>query len=504
MKSSGLWIVAHVLGLCLACGGSSGQSSVDAGPDVPDAYTGPDAMSQDITGTVIDRYVTSDSDQMAPRDVTQGFDIGAVSEYEDGKFSTHTGSGSQDGSFVIPNVRVGRVMLRVGKRYFDIEPGALNLGAVLGRRINAVRARGAVTIDAIISGLTPWAAGHSIELVAPWADGYLDLPPAFAPAEGSTRLSTMFDYTAAVENVLGEKPFLIDGSQLDTVYMTQLTPRTLPGTTSTYDAVARLYTADPFIMVDSQTTRLRDNFVAVTQTQSLTVDWQGSAFAGMVPSMLPPGSEPAITERDMLVYATPAPLASGATTLSRGTLVRVDLTMIDDASLTMDYGNPYPDTWEVAARMSMLTGRRYEGPGQTSVFVPAYYEAALPLADVQAAPLAPVLGPVRNPRMGGKDASVPQLGFPDAPELAWEVPELGTPHFYEADVFRLDGNARELVATIRTQETRVVIPAGVMLLSERYVLRIRAHWSPNDPVWGPDGSYHPYAVSSLLTELMRR
>lgn len=498
----GQWTAVVVLGWCVACGESGG--GVDAGAELADAPIGPDGPRTTVTGSVSDHYVVPGSEQSSPRDLSYGFEVAAVSRDAEDGFSMHQGSGAQDGSFSVPSVRVGNISLQVGKTLFDVDPAELDLGARIGRRASAVRAALPTMIDARVDGITPWADGHELELLAPWVDGYLAVPKLDQPGSGDTRFATLFDYTARVHNMTGHYPFLIDAGQGDTLYMAQLVPRVLGDDLGTYLSVDRSFGPAQLTLSQEQTTRLRGDFEAVDPSQSLDVNWRGTAFEDLIATMLPPGATPSLVERTLSVHASPLPLASGASLASRGTLIRARLTSAEDAVLAMSYGNPYPADWAVAQELLVLAGQRIEGPGGTSVFMPAYYAAGGPLEDLTGTPLEPVIGPVQNPLIDGKDALSPQLGFADAPELSWDPPALGSADFYEVDVFRLDGNYRELLVTVRTTETSVTLPPHLFGLSERYVFRIRSHWSPNDPIWGPAGSYYPYAVASMVSEVIRR
>src|SRR5690606_2145110 len=151
-------------------------------------------------------------------------------------------SGASDGRFVIGAVPAeGRAMVRVGNLYLDVEPDVVDLGALVGRRPDAVRVRLPTYLHLDLDGLVPWQREHRIELVFPWIDGRLDLPSSYAPRPGDEELSALFNYPAITRSVLDRDAHLIDGSRGDAMFVTQLVPRELAGSLGTYHTIAAVH-----------------------------------------------------------------------------------------------------------------------------------------------------------------------------------------------------------------------------------------------------------------------
>ena len=141
------------------------------------------------------------------------------------------------------------------------------------------------------------------------------------------------------------------------------------------------------------------------------------------------------------------------------------------------YGNPYPAAWSLLAETYFIWGVSYLAPGAT---VPATLQrssyTATNTLPTGAAPLAPLVGPVQNPKINGKDLFQNQLAVGTTPTLAWDLPSLGSPTGYVVRILELRNNAgtSQLLtrATFRTAARSLVVPPGVMVAGNTYVVSI--------------------------------
>ena len=121
-------------------------------------------------------------------------------------------------------------------------------------------------------------------------------------------------------------------------------------------------------------------------------------------------------------------------------------------------------------------------------------------------PLQPMVTPVQGPRIAGLDFLSAQVGVGLAPVLSWQAPAMGTPSVYELNLYRLGtyGNTTTsvLVATFRTQQAGLQLPAGVLLTGNTYVFRIRTIQQNKDMSAMPYRYTMPSGTADVLSGMM--
>jgi hypothetical protein len=143
---------------------------------------------------------------------------------------------------------------------------------------------------------------------------------------------------------------------------------------------------------------------------------------------------------------------------------------------------------------------------------PYLLEVTIAVADTAAAlgagPVKPLLTPVREPKINGRDAFTPQAHVTGNPEVSWTPPALGQPTIYELHVYRTRMNRErkadlQLVTTIHTSDTRVPFPPGIIVPAEVYVLVIEAHQAegldPQHPFHEPIRKASASCVTALFS-----
>jgi hypothetical protein len=97
--------------------------------------------------------------------------------------------------------------------------------------------------------------------------------------------------------------------------------------------------------------------------------------------------------------------------------------------------------------------------------------------------IAPMIAPVRNPKIGGLDLMTPHTGVGLTPTITWDAPEMGRPTCYlvrvrEVMTYGIDTDLRE-VATFRTTEASLVLPPTLLSSGASYILGIQAQAFPD-------------------------
>jgi hypothetical protein len=116
----------------------------------------------------------------------------------------------------------------------------------------------------------------------------------------------------------------------------------------------------------------------------------------------------------------------------------------------------------------------------------------------------PVLGPVLMPTIAGKDLFQPQTAFGPTPTIAWQAPARGAPTEYHVAIIHFSataaGTMHNVLGSITTTATSVVVPPGILIPGEWYAIGISADTAPNPNA--PERRVFPEAFSSIVSALM--
>lgn len=443
---------------------------------------------------------------LQPLDLTAAV-IQALVPNAAGGVDTLAGVGHSDGTFSIPGVPVGGYWLRFGTSYlWTTEDHVEWVTDLYGRADVAYPGIAPTNLAMSAANLNAWQASDELFYTVPTHGYTLSAVPGTpgvsnAPGLGATNL---LNYTFELTQLgLG----LLDASKADQAYLTQLTTRTTPSAVA-YRALGKTWNLPATTMTDGATTAVAGAFLDIPQTSTLRLNWKRSALAAMTPQVNP-GATVVTTEFGL--WASPLGLGQGIpsnafqlfTYDSGAPSAATDLDLGD-----LPFGNPFPTAWTPLAETYFVWSVSYLAPGATTPVVQqrsAY--TATNVMPTAAAPLAPLLSPVLNPRINGKDLFQNQLAVGTTPTLTWDLPGTGTPTGYVVRAYELKNNAgtSQLLsrALFRTATRSLTVPPGILLPGSTYVFTISAVRNPgvNFAAY-PFRSAFPYASSPMSSAIV--
>jgi hypothetical protein len=425
-----------------------------------------------VSGTRIVNYVTTTGDVLMPDDVSQ-FPISA--DLEDGAsgFIQLAGTGDANGSYSIPEVPGGHYWLTLGPATAvwtsatKTDTGYDALG-----RPNAATPSLPMSVNLELSGLNPWQSADLQQIYAPNTNTWLSFEwGQMGVNDGTATISRSFSWTDP----------LIDASQDDQVYVTQLV--TTPTSGAPVQVLARAAGPLQFTQWDGVDTNLTAHLEEVEAEQVLHASIQGSAFAQLEtainPSALPDSTyfyvdvQPEASSKG-LIGNTPDLIWFDGTENP----IRTDIDMGDIA-----YGDPYPESWSQFLDYIHYVSVRYTAPGATvSTDVYGYIEIQSLQLPSTSHPVAPFVGPVSSPVIGGNSFFADQSNVTTTPTLSWSAPAVGTANGYKLEIFRLftDGTDSfvESTGAVYTKATTIQLPPGMLSTGNSYFFCLSAIYQP--------------------------
>ncbi|WP_375770359.1 hypothetical protein NR798_05545 [Archangium gephyra] len=453
---------------------SAAPSAPDAGPE-----PGTDAgVLPGVTGQRALLYLTSAGEERVPVDVSATPPRALV--LEGGAFVTYEGVGRADGTFVIPHVPAGPYYLSIEPTVFvvtDAREVELSSGTY-GRPGAATLPAGAggATVIFELGNLHPYESTDGITL---FSANVNVARYRLTPSAASKATSGAFTYS-----VRAGQP-LIDPGLGDRVLLTQLSSRTAPlegsGEAVAYRSVSRAFEAPAFQTRPGETQKLSGT---MTEPPALTTSlhWELAAYRNLATAVNPR----ATVAGQLLVFdVLPTPRSYGYLSLVPRLVELLEPPAVDALRTTLTYANPYPASWSPIGLTESRYQVAYQLPGTKS---PATLSGVLSSTDTLpeflSKPIAPAFGPVRQPRIEGMDAWQPVTLTTPTPELSWTAPDVppGTRCNYTVFIHQLSaqGSATvsRFVGSVRTTDTRVRLPPGLLSPGGTYVFVFDANTTP--------------------------
>ncbi|MCU0686000.1 MAG: hypothetical protein MUF34_27770, partial [Polyangiaceae bacterium] len=303
----------------------------------------------------------------------------------------------------------------------------------------------------------------------------------------------------------------------------------------------------PFTMVDGGASTIEGAFVALPQ-KTFALDYKGAAFNDLLRDVSTPAlsgvnlsfsvhHEPGAPEPadgafgpllNFAVFPRPAyvdkvcnpeneddegqRVCDDAAACPAGCNDQKALTLPGDHAREYAYGNPFAGGQELAS--VNYSFRANFGEGVTSSTGPNQLRGGFfviaPAAELNGAPLAPVVGLARNVTFNGQPAPVGALtpGVGLTPAIAFEPPTLGTPSSYRVIVNQvvLDrSNAGTefaygvSIANVTLDGTALTLPAGILEAGTTYYLQVEARVREPLPSKSPFRTGPHFASSTTFT-----
>jgi hypothetical protein len=461
----------HLALIFLASCGSSTPNEPDAAIDPPDAPI----VTRTVTGTVIDRHVTSSGEVTVPRDLST-LEIAA---FVAPAFDRIQGIGTADGTFEIPGVPEGPYTLTFGFAHVVTDRSSHDFSTdVLGRADVAVVANPSpMTFN--VGNLQAWQTGDELQMFVPGsgtiAYAMQDNANQSPPVGATTLTNFTFDLSRA------DYRADIDGSAGDLLLATQLSTQTVGA--HTFRAVSRGFAPAAFSIGNGGTATLNGSFTIPAANATLDVTWDRAAFDSALRTAVP-GSE----SLNYSVLGASALPEAGSRGLyhSAPDLLVFEPGYSSDASNVVaawPYRDPFPAAWTRTLTARYFTFRYIQLGSADPRAVFASIDVDVDRATLlPSATLAPLITPVLAPKINGSDAFGAVAGMGLTPTISWEAPSIGTASMYSVVVGRVvdqaGATAIQSLAQILTPSTSVVIPPGVIVPGGSYVFAITVRSAP--------------------------
>jgi len=506
-RTAGVGLLIVLAGACTDGGDDApGEAGLHATQSM--IYLGIDGTSRprpiDLSGAIVAAHV--------PRD--------------GGGWEVYPGVGDGDGNVVVPGVPAGPRWLRIQPESTDHERGPrdeyvwsdaddidFSLTRIGRPDPSYPSASTPLVLDA--DGLEPWAAGTdllgvyspNLEFVNYFhqdGDGVTGFPAA-----GATALETTFDW----RGLIGP---LADASSGDRTVFSQY--RRLASNGLEYYAPVASFEAR-YTQTDGATTRVEGRFTP-GPSLSYRLTWKRSAFEALRTAIHPDTqasgghafavyTSSGLTDDDWHWATAPIEvIATGSRAL--------------DGTDDVDFGelvvrNPFP-------RESLF---RFHDVFFTVPFDVDGHELRMPTHIGQyerlpdgadgAAPVAPLVSPVRSLQIAGRDAWQPQRDVGLEPELRWEAPATGAVRQYRILVAEPFGRyptpdpdlgtdwTRAATLLVPGDVTSVTLPHELLVDGRRYVVVVRAIKQPShvDVRETPYRRALPYAYADAVSALFQ-
>jgi hypothetical protein len=421
-------------------------------------------------------------------------------------------AGSPDGSFAIPAGDWLEIKLGGERLFLPAGSSAPDLSYYRYGRSDLKLPITSTPVAFDISSLSDWQPGDSLQIVVPNAGVTMDGPEtmlATPPGAGATAIGGGFDWKA------NQAPIL-DAAGGDTTWVAQMAVNPTADGRTYYRALTRAAVARGFTVVDGQPAILAAALVPVAQPRQLTLRWKGSEFAALA-AQAGPGARPAPAPA-LAIRALPEPLARHSSLFNRlytalPTLVELGpISGSEDIDQPVAFGDPFGaagGAWTEFVTVVYPMPVAIRTP-QGSASLSAMIVAAVPVSALDAAGvIAPLLSPVREPRIAGAPLDVPRTGVGTSPTLTWQPPEIrtSTSTSYRVVVYALDGSPLGVnasrIATLHTTATSLQIPASVLTPGGSYVVAITAiAGDDTDLATRPFSASLPYAAADYVSAVI--
>ncbi|WP_164011957.1 fibronectin type III domain-containing protein [Pyxidicoccus trucidator] len=466
-------------------------------------WPGPSCGAQTVLGRSSTYFVQDDGSVVSrPTDLSVTLIIAWVPTAE-GSYTEHYGQGLRDGTFVIHDVESTPYLLQFGSTYYWTHGRTPDLSSPLPGRADLEPEPDDTLFNLNLDGLNPWDSEDDLQVSAFGAGlSYFArecASPPLEPVVGSTVFTGSTGYDASLFNC-GNRVGRIDLARGDTVHVAQLTTR--PSTVGGLDVVRearrgfQISSGSPGGSVVSGGGAVTlTGTLAPQPTSSRTVQINASEFEALLLA-----AHPRATLRnthDMSVGALPQFMRFGTYAgwfdLARGSLFTPGQPLVTQE---LEVSDPFPASWTRFASNVAAGSMSYSVPlagGGNSV--PASFRFTVythgPFQDGSAL-LSPQVGPPRNLRLNGQDATVDGLqGLGESPLVTWDAPVLGVPTSYMVRLYRLsvsgtNGTLRSLMRSFITTDPQLRLPPGLLIPGRHYHLQVQANRRVGGDVSSPN------------------
>jgi hypothetical protein len=462
------------------------------------------AVRRDVTAAFETVFWTDDGRKTRVKKPQPGVTVSALVPKTGGGYQRLPAVFEPDGSsFTIHAVPAGRYFLQIegmprqqGPILYEFTTSSPDLSSVVSYRQDLARASRATPVTLNVSNLDAWTPGTTLtgdlfEIASSQAN--LSLRPwnrSALPAAGSTAFIGTVDWQSVL-NVVADNaiPGLPDAAKGDVVWFYQARHQTIGSgaAAAVYRPATKVARVSSLTLQDGAPSTVEVPLVPVPQTRSMVADVRYTRFAALAADINPSAK---VQQFTFNVFATPHLTDSldkpDDSMAVRPLLLGHDFTT-GSASLpdtnygTVAYGQ-FTDQplWQEFRQTLYLYDVTISPPVGTPFTWTAFVTAQEPMSS---APIAPGLGPVRAPRINGRDLFTPQTGVGLEPTISWSAPALGEPTSVFVGIVAVDTGS-VLQATVRTGSS-FKVPVGVLAAGKTYVVTLTAQEAPWDGADAP-------------------
>lgn len=434
-----------------------------------------------VTGTRIDRFWRTDGgvDSRAV-DLSTAL-VQVVLDEGDGGFVVLDGTGTQSGTFRVPNVPQGAFFLTVGGQSFVTAERTLELGTDFLGRLNAIGADAGTTLRTTFSNMSPWVVGDDLQ-AASASSGLFFSSLSFGgfangqPDAGDTVLLRELDW-------FSQRAPLVDNTQGDELVVLQLSSRTFNGLR--IREASRGLTLNALRMQQGTATPAAGAFTSLTRN-SLTFAPRYGDYEVLRSEVHPA----AISTGGLVLVSAMAGPSVPIASANRPDLVNVTLPAdAGNPSLSLSFGNPFGTEWRpvfdtvASFRLPMSVPL---ADGGTSAGVNEVVTLRTEAPTSTGAELV-VLSPPRALSVDGRVATARLAGVSLTPVIAWTPPSRGAVTTYRVTLNSLVATTAGGTRRTKVHEfvlpgtsTRVQVPPGMLVAATTYFVRVEA-WSGGTP-----------------------
>ncbi len=418
-----------------------------------------------------------------------------------GGFTTLPGTGDADGNFAIENVPQGSYYLRWDSDYLVGSGDTWDFG---GTYLARAGERGAATGTGFsfdLANLEPWADGDVLEISSLATNTYwFNFERRVSVAAGATALS---GFSVPSEQA-STFPIRLAGDDLSVL---QLSSRQSPSGVA-YTSVTRFFTAAAVTEQASGLTPVTGAF-ATLATRPFAVDIRGSELAATIgadgggqATLLGPG----LYGRNefLAVRAQPEGTVYGRSTGGAPSFLFLPINAGSDIrAADLELATPIPPAVPAVNYLDLRSESFSDIllPGTTEPLTLPIVVGTEDLLDRHAGPMRPTLGPVLHATIAGRDLFQPLTSVGLSPTLRWDAPALGHAATYSLFVARLVASGTRTVidrrSLIRTSQTTVQLPPGVLEQGRSYVIQLEASDLP-DPT-APFRIAFPFSHAGVIS-----
>jgi hypothetical protein len=439
-----------------AAGGSASQSwsvsptGIIQGSQVQSYIVESGAVSNkpvDLTSAQIAAYVPTGSTYLAPL----------------------PGTGLADGSFTIPNVPAGGFYIKLNDAFYWTTQNTIDLGWDALGRMDAQQAVNPPVLSLNVASPLPLLWHLSDELQVYTANlSFYDLGDCpFTQPEDTFSWSDSWN--------------TLPSAATDTTYIYQLTSR--PTTAGSKLLALAASTSMPLTLLDGVNASYPVELSPVDSTSNFHLNVAGSALAAIRPGIStnasPDGTYAALD-------AMPTGASRGVTGITPDLVILLNAQMSSDTDFgDVSYGNPFPATWAPFVDLADQVYVNYSVPNtSTKVRVVGINSTQTTTMPSASNPIAPLIGSVSNPTIGGMNFHDDLQNVGTTPTLSWQPPTLGSPtsyviRLYEIRANSVGGYSAYTVATFSTTQQSFTIPDGYMQAGKMNFFRIMAMYRPS-------------------------